>query len=279
MGGPRSPECDGRRRVTITRLRAIPSWQITLGVALLALGFLIAAQLASEGPRVRYTTQERTPLVETANELQTAQDGLKDGILQLRAQIQGVENQGADSATLVRDLNAQLQEARVAAGLIALTGPGIVLQLEDSKAPVPPDGNESDYLVGSRDIRSVVEELWGAGAEAIAVNGERITPTSAIIDVGSSLLVNSAYLTPPYQVSALGPPELYDRLSGSAGFVDFVRARSEGYGIRVSLAEPESVDMPAFVGTVTLRYSRPLESPSPPPPSVQPSGAGSGPGG
>jgi hypothetical protein len=54
--------------------------------------------------------------------------------------------------------------------------------------------------------------------------------------------------------------------------VDFVRARSEGYGIRVSLAEPDSVDMPAFVGTVTLRYSRPLASPSAVP-SVAPAGA------
>ena len=48
------------------RIRALPTWQLTLGVALLALGFLIAAQLAAEGPRVRYTTQERTPLVQTA---------------------------------------------------------------------------------------------------------------------------------------------------------------------------------------------------------------------
>ncbi len=106
-GRARSAARDGRRRVTMARLRAIPSWQITLGVALLALGFLIAAQLASEGPRVRYTTQERTPLVETANELQSQQDGLKDRILQLRAQIQGVEGQGADSADLVRQLNAR----------------------------------------------------------------------------------------------------------------------------------------------------------------------------
>jgi uncharacterized protein YlxW (UPF0749 family) len=259
----------------MARLRAIPSWQITLGVALLALGFLIAAQLASEGPRVRYTTQERTPLVETANELQSQQDELKSRILQLRAQIQGIEGQGAGSADLVRQLNSELQDARVAAGLIALTGTGIVLQLEDSKAPVPPDGNQSDYLVGSRDIRTVVEALWVSGAEAIAVNGERITPTSAIIDVGSSLLVNSAYLTPPYQVTALGPPDLYEKLGASAGFVDFVRARAEGYGIRVSLAEPGSVEVPAFVGTVTLRYSRPLASPSPAPtiaPSSSPGG-------
>ena len=250
------------------RLRAIPSWQITLGVALLALGFLIAAQLASEGPRVRYTTQERTPLLETANELQTEQDGLKARILEARAQIQAVEREGEGAEDLVRQLNARLEQARIAAGLIALTGSGIVLQLEDSREPVPPDGSESDYLVGSRDIRRVVEELWGAGAEAMAVNGERITPTSAIIDIGSSLLVNSAYLAPPYQVSALGPADLYDRLSASPGFVDFVRARSEGYGIRVSLAEPESVDVPAFVGTVTLRYSRPIASPSAAPTAV-----------
>jgi uncharacterized protein YlxW (UPF0749 family) len=259
----------------VDRLRGLPSWQVTLGIALLALGFLIAAQAAAEGPRVRYTTQERTPLLETADELQVEQDRLKARILELRAQIQSVEGEGEGAEDLVRQLNARLEQARIAAGLIALAGTGIVLQLEDSPEPVPPDGSESDYLVGSRDIRRVVEELWGAGAEAIAVNGERITPTSAIIDIGSSLLVNSAYLAPPYQVSALGPTDLYDRLSASPGFVDFVRARGEGYGIRVSLAEPESVDIPAFVGTVTLRYSRPIASPSAGP-TVLPSGVPGG---
>lgn len=244
------------------RLRAIPSWQITLGVALLALGFLIAAQLAAEGPRVRYTTQERQPLLVTANELQAQQDELKTRILQLRDQIQVIEGQGEGSSDLVRQLNARLERARIAAGLIALTGTGLVLQIEDSQLPVPPDGSESDYLVGSQDIRVVVEELWVAGAEAVAVNGERITPTTAIIDIGSSLLVNSAYLAPPYQVTALGPPEILDRLTESPGFVDLLRARAQAYGIRVSLAEPEAVDMPAFVGTVTLRYSRPLAAPS-----------------
>lgn len=246
----------------IGRLRAIPSWQITLGAALLALGFLIAAQLASEGPRVRYTTQERTPLLETARELQAQQDDLKVQILTLRERIQTIERQGEGSAGLVSQLNAQLEQARIAAGLIPLIGTGIVLQLEDSQEPVPQDGSASDYLVGSRDIRTVVDELWGAGAEAIAVNGERITPATAIIDIGSSLLVNSAYLAPPYQVTALGPRDLYERLSQSPGFTDFVRSRAEAYGIRLSFAEPDSVDMPAFVGTVTLRYSRPLPSPS-----------------
>jgi uncharacterized protein YlxW (UPF0749 family) len=239
------------------RLRSIPSWQVTLGAALLGLGFLIAAQLAAEGPRVRYTTQERAPLIETATQLQRRQEELKARILQLRDQIQTTEQAGEGSAQLVGELNDQLQEARIAAGLIPLTGTGIVLQLEDSPEPVAPGADAADYLVGARDLRSVVEELWAAGAEAIAVNGERITPTTAIIDVGPSVLVNAAYLAGPYQVTALGADDLYDRLSASPGFVDMLRTRAQGFGIQVSIAEPEAVDMPAFAGTVTLRYARP----------------------
>jgi uncharacterized protein YlxW (UPF0749 family) len=255
----------------VARVRALPSWQLTLGAALLGLGFLIAAQLAAEGPRVRYTTQERSPLVETATELQAQQEDLKADILDRRERIQELERSGAGSAETVRDLNDQLLDARIAAGLIPLTGTGLVLQLEDSLEPVAPDANEADYLVGARDIRTVVEELWAAGAEAVAVNGERITPTSAIIEIGPSILVNSAYLVPPYQVTAIGPDDLYQRISASPGFVDLIRARAETYGIRISFAEPDSVDIPAFAGTVTLRYARPDASATPAP-SVVPEG-------
>lgn len=248
-----------------SRVRSLPSWQVTLGAALLGLGFLIAAQLAAEGPRVRYTTQERSPLVEIATELQARQEELKADILDRRARIQELERSGEGSAATVRDLNDQLLEARIAAGLIPLTGTGIVLQLEDSLEPVAPDANEADYLVGARDIRTFVEELWAAGSEAIAINGERITPTSAIIDVGPSILVNSAYLIGPYQITALGPEDLYQRLSASPGFVDLIRARAETYGIRVSFAEPDSVEIPAFAGTVTLRYAHPEATPTPAP--------------
>lgn len=119
----------------IARIRSIPSWQVTLGAALLGLGFLIAAQLAAEGPRVRYTTQERSPLVETATQLQRRQDELKARILELRGRIQATEQADAGSAELVRELNDDLQDARIAAGLIPLTGTGIVLQVEDLRSP------------------------------------------------------------------------------------------------------------------------------------------------
>jgi uncharacterized protein YlxW (UPF0749 family) len=245
------------------RVRAIPTWQVTLGGALLVLGFLIAAQLASEGPRIRITSQERTPLVATALDLQKQQDGLKEQVLGLRAAIGDLEAAGQGGTTVTKDLNAQLQAARMAAGLVALTGPGLVIQLSDSSATVPQGDEASDYLVSGQDVRTVVDELWLAGAEGIAVNGERVTVATAIVDIGGSVLVNSAYLAPPYQVSAIGAPDILDRLTASPGFVDFIRGRSEAYGIGVDYATPPSVDLPAYAGAVNLRYGRPVTSPAP----------------
>ncbi len=242
----------------IRRLLVVSSWQATLGLALLVLGFLIAAQIRSQGPRTQYTSQERQPLVQTALELQTQQDALKSNILSLRDQIQKAEAGTAGTDVIVRGLNAELQQARLIAGLVPLTGPGLVLQLDDANAPITPSGSQADYLVTARDVRTVVEELWLAGAEAIAVNSERVTGATAILDIGGSVLVNSAYLAPPYQISAIGPADLYDRLSASVGFVDFIKARAQQYGIGVSFAELKDVSVPAYAGTVRLRYARPV---------------------
>ena len=181
--------------LAVPRLRAIPSWQVTLGVALLALGFLDRRPARVRGPaRPLHDPGADAAGRDGQRAAERSRTGSRHGSSTCARRSRTSRARARARRDLVRQLNDQLEQARIAAGLIALTGTGIVLQLEDSKQPVPPDGSESDYLVGSRDIRAVVEELWGAGAEAIAVNGERITPTSAIIDVGTSLLVNSAYL-------------------------------------------------------------------------------------
>lgn len=237
----------------VDRLRALPSWQVTLSGALLVLGFLIAAQLAAEGPRIRYTTQERGLLIETAVELQEQQDTLQARLLDLRGQLVDLEAEGPGSEAAVRELNAALEHARIAGGLIQLTGPGIVFRLEDAENP----GDVGDSLVTARDLRILVQELWLAGAEAVSINGERITTTTAALDIGSAILVNSAYLAPPYQVSAIGPDDLYDRLTTSASFIELVEGRIQPYGLRLSFAELESVTVPAYAGAIRTRYAQP----------------------
>ena len=97
------------------RLRQVPSWEVTLFVALVTLGFLITAQLRSETPRVQYTSQERAPLIETALGLQTQQKGLQAQILDLRSRIAAAEvaTQGGDA--VAKQLNDALFQARISA--------------------------------------------------------------------------------------------------------------------------------------------------------------------
>jgi uncharacterized protein YlxW (UPF0749 family) len=239
----------------VARLRGFPSVEVTLSMALLVLGFLIAAQIAAEGPRIRYSTEERSPLIATALELQAQQDTLKADILGLRQQIGQLEAQDPGAAESLRRLYADLEQARLAAGLIAISGPGLAFRFEDGTP-----GSGVDALVSAQDVRVLVQELWLAGAEGISVNGERLAATSAVIDIGGSILVNSAYLAPPYTITAVGPPDLYDRLQGSVAFVEFVQGRIERSGMSLSVAQLETVDLPAFAGTVNLAFAKPEPS-------------------
>jgi uncharacterized protein YlxW (UPF0749 family) len=192
--------------------------------------------------------------------LQRQQDRLKAQIVDLREQIQGLEEQGQGTTAIVRELNNRLEQARISAGLIPLTGTGLVLRLADSTQAVPADANESDYLVTARDIRTVIDELWLAGAEAVAVNTERVTTSTGVLDIGHSILVNSAYLAPPYQVSAIGPPDLLDQLGLSQGWREFIQTRRGTFGLDIAFAEPEVVDMPQFAGGLNLRESHAVPS-------------------
>ncbi|MEO8272800.1 MAG: DUF881 domain-containing protein [Chloroflexota bacterium] len=239
------------------RLRGLPSVQVTLAIALLVLGFLVAAQIAAEGPRNRYSTEERSPLIETSLGLQSKQEALKAEIVRLRARIGDLEAQDPGAADSLRRLYADLEGARLAAGLIAVTGRGLAFKLEDGGL------GGVDALVTARDVRTLVNELWLAGAEGIAVNGERIVGSSAVLDIGGSILANSAYLTAPYTITAIGPADLYDRLRSSVNFVAFVQGRVEQSGLRLAVAELDSAELPAFAGTVTLRYATPVESSAP----------------
>ena len=251
------------------RIRAIPSWQVTLCFALLALGFLIAAQMAAEGPRVQYTSQERTPLVGTVVDLQKQQDQLKQQVLDARAAIAQLEAAGQGGAAVTKQLSDQLQAAQIAAGLVPMTGPGLVIQLKDSTLPVPADGNAQDYLVSGGDVLTVVDQLWAAGAEGIAINGERVVVSTAVVDIGGSVVVNGAYVAAPYQIKAIGPKTMFDTLTHLPEFADFIRSRGEAFGIDVQYATlggktPEdSVDLPAYAGSMNLRYGRATPTPTP----------------
>ena len=244
------------------RWRRPASWQITLAAALLALGFLVAIQFQSQTPRARYSTQERPPLVETALQLSERQEALKDGIVELRAEIQALENDVSAGDAEVAALNGQLIEARNAASLVDLKGPGVALQFDDAAGPLPPDASASDYRVQAEDLRDLLTALWLSGAEAVAINGERITATTAIIDIGGTVLVNSAYLAPPYVVTAIGGGDLYDQLISSGLLRRLLEERVQPFGLELRAGPLDEVEVPAYSGNIRLVEARPVPTPS-----------------
>jgi uncharacterized protein YlxW (UPF0749 family) len=87
-----------------------------------------------------------------------------------------------------------------------------------------------------------------------------VTVSTAFLDIGGSVLANSAYLAPPYAIAAIGPAGLYDRVRASASFAAFVSRRVDGAGLQLAVAEPTDVEVPAFAGSVVVRFGRPVET-------------------
>ena len=148
--------------------------------------------------------------------------------------------------------NAQLQQAQVAAGATALTGPGVMVTCDDS-----PQARSDNQRVADGDLRVLVNGLWEAGAEAISINGQRITATSAIRSAGSAITVNYTSLTPPYRLVALGdrasiPGKL---ASGQAGaWWSYLHTN---YGLVWTVATAKDLSVPAStVVTLTQATAR-----------------------
>src|SRR5699024_12559836 len=95
-----------------------------------------------------------------------------------------------------------------AAGRVAVEGPGAVVKLWAAPARDPlPDGvGFDDLIVHQQDLEAVINALWAGGAEAMAVQGHRVTSSSSIRCVGNVLLIDSSVYSPPYELSAVGDP-------------------------------------------------------------------------
>jgi uncharacterized protein YlxW (UPF0749 family) len=148
----------------------------------------------------------------------------------------------------------------LAAGADAVTGPGIRLVIDDAPGsdagsadanPRTQPGSE-DGKVLSKDLQVVVNGLWQAGAEAIAVNGQRLTSQSAIRFAGEAILVNFRPLTRPYTITAIGGSSALQSAFAETGGGSYLRALQDNYGIRASMGAVKSLTLPA-AASLTVR--------------------------
>lgn len=254
------------RRMPARRRFTRPQWAISIATALAVIGFIGAAQWNSSLARQEFVTSAQRVLVSEAEREQRAQESLRTELEGAEARVREFQERDEGSRTVQERLNQDVAAARLMAGLTSVRGPGVVIEIADSLNPVPPDGRPSNYIVLVDDVRALVTALWASGAEAIAISGggagapsERLVSSTSIYGVGSSILVNTAFLSPPFRIEAIGPEGLHDRFLANPSFLLRVMPRIEAYGIQFASEARDEVTLPQFIGNTRLRYGAPVE--------------------
>ncbi|TMK82940.1 MAG: DUF881 domain-containing protein [Actinobacteria bacterium] len=142
------------------------------------------------------------------------------------------------------------------AGLADVTGPGVVVEMRDSLLRRSPTGDPNDLVIHQQDIQAVVNALWAGGAEAMSINGERLTSDSAVRCVGNTLLLHGSVYAPPYRISAIGDPGALSAVLASDPLVERFRVFVEDVHLGFTIRRAGSLTVPAFQGVVTATSAR-----------------------
>lgn len=179
-------------------------------------------------------------------------DGLASDVEVLSGEIAQIQ---ADAVEAVNPgLFAQLEDYELASGAVGVTGPGLVMVLDDSG--VDPDDEEA--RVQDVDLQIVTNGLWAAGAEAIAVNGQRLTSQSAIRSAGQAILVDLNPLLAPYRIEVIGDSHAIQTAFARSSAANHLAFLSGTYGITVDTTAAASLELPG-AGNRTLRHADPLD--------------------
>ncbi|AOR35542.1 hypothetical protein BFF78_34720 [Streptomyces fodineus] len=247
---------DGERGLPKT-LRA--KLGLAAGLVLAALVVTVgAAQTRAAAPVVAKERQELIDRVDsetaTADKLESSVDKLRDDV-SARQRAAMKSSGGSTQADLVDVLS----------GATAVHGPGVKLVVNDAKEastggdgtnPRETSGFSDTGRVRDRDMQRVVNGLWESGAEAISINGQRLTSLSAIRAAGDAILVDNRPLVPPYTVLAVGKAERLS--SGFQNSADglYLQALEQNFGIRATISAQGDVRLPA-APSVIVRTAQP----------------------
>lgn len=237
---------DQREQAGLPPSSGTRTWLMLAVSVLLGLLFTVAA--TTLGGEDEAAARTRTQLVERIEAAQATGDAHREKVDQLRADISALEQRAVDpesagagpgepQSSAARRIGA----AGLEAGATAVQGPGVVVRLGDAAGrEVSPGEVLAPERINSRDIQLVVNGLWSAGAEAISVNGHRMTSTSAIRFAGQAIIVDFRGLTPPYEILAIGDPARLVEETSTGLVGAYLGELRDRLGLR---AEVEEVDL------------------------------------
>jgi uncharacterized protein YlxW (UPF0749 family) len=229
----------------------------------LAVGLVLAALVVTVGAaQARISApvlaKEREELIDRIHQQTTAADKLEDSVDDLRDDVSARQREA------LKDGGGQGDLVDILSGAVEVHGPGVKLVVNDSKDasqggdgdPRETSGFSDTGRVRDRDMQRVVNGLWESGAEAVSINGQRLTALSAIRAAGDAILVDNKPLVPPYTVLAVGDGQrLSTRFQNSPDGL-YLHALQENFGIRTSISVESDIKVPA-APSVIVRTAEP----------------------
>jgi uncharacterized protein YlxW (UPF0749 family) len=187
----------------------------------------------------------------------------------LERQNEQLTNAIAQGSPRLQTLNQQLNDSKAIAGLTPVYGPGIIVTLQDSPHYKNLEANPTtlapqqatsqmllNFIIHDVDIQRVLNELKAGGAEAFAVNSQRVIATTAVRCVGPAIQVNGVPITPPYKITVVGDPgTLAGALELPGGIADQLRSADPAM---IAVAKSNKVTLPAYRGATDFRYAHPI---------------------
>jgi uncharacterized protein YlxW (UPF0749 family) len=243
----------------VTRARRIRG---SLAAVLALVGFLTLVASSGVKEAKRGAESRRTGLVKLIHTRQGEVETLGKELVRLRNDVAAARHRL--SATSAEDAR-RLRDVQMWAGTTAMSGPGLEVRLSDSRESKSSESDRESFSVHDVDLQLVVNALWDAGGEAVAVNGQRLVATSPIRAAGETITVNFRPLVPPYKIEVIGADKKqFERSEVAQRF----RQWAEEYGLGFSVKHKSKIAVPAYAGTLQLSSARPTEpAPAPPPPA------------
>ncbi len=219
--------------------------KIAISIACLVLGLMLAVQFQNvQHYRENLSAQRSEELVKRLNEAEKARAALAQ-------ELEEAKNGILDDAA-----KKEQERLMALAGFTPLKGTGIRVTLDDSKQTKKPGENANLYIIHDEDLLKVINELRASGAEAIAVNEQRLLATSEIRCVGPTVLVNDVRYSPPYEVTAIGDPKTMEAALKLRGGV----AESlQFWGVQIEIKQENNLVIPAYEGNFHFKLAKPVE--------------------
>ena len=218
--------------------------RVAVGVAMMAVGLTLV--VAVSGAR-QTTSQRDRDLHQMVTEREASVSATEEEIVLLNGKIEALGKPATQVSSAETPLLAQ-----------SVSGPGVRVILDDAPPDVPTDGQASvnDLVVHQEDVDNTMNALWRGGAEAMAVQGVRVTPNTPVRCIGNVILVGSGTYAPPYRIEAIGDPSALTAAVENDKQVLIYRQYADRYRLGWAVEESSDLTFPPMTEVLQPKFAQ-----------------------